>query len=120
MLRTIPRKIMKNSATLLAPNTVDRYGAVVSTSYGLTKIHIQPTHSVVKSKDDKEVRLNAVLFYDPRVSKPAVDFQALQTSADEKNAQLKVVYGGLTYTVELVDLVPDDEGQLHHIELGLV
>ena len=111
---------MTHTCTLLAPTGSDAYGAVQTVNYGLRKVNIQPTHSVVKSRDDKEVRLNAVLFYAPRLSSPYVDFSALQSRADEANAQMKVVYGGLTYTVETVDLLPDDEGRLHHVELGLV
>lgn len=120
MLRTIPRRIMQNAANLKCPSVTDEYGEATYTTYQLEKVHIQPTHAIVKGKEDKSVRLNAVLFYDPRISTPLLDFQALQVEADEQNAQMKIQQGSLVYTVELVDLVPDDEGQLHHIELGLV
>ena len=33
---------------------------------------------------------------------------------------MKVEYAGDTYTVESVDLVPDDCGNPHHYELGMV
>lgn len=120
MLRTIPRKILKNTVTLKVPSAVNKYGEQTYTSYQLEKVHIQPTHLITKSKDDKQVRLNAVLFYDNRVSSPFVDFMTQQASADSLNAQMKIEQGSLVYTVETIDYVPDDEGQLHHIELGLI
>lgn len=120
MLRPIPIRILTNSAVLQVPQTVDRYGETVYTDYNLAKVHIQPTHEVRKSTQDKEVTLNAILFYDARISVPTLDWGQLQTDADALNAQMKVVYGGLVYTVQGVDLVPDDTGVLHHVEVALV
>lgn len=120
MLRTIPKRIMTNKAVLKVPESVNRYGEAGYKEYDLVKVHIQPTHSIRKSAQDKEVFLNAVLFYDPRVSEPLVDWQNLQSGADNDNAQMKVVSGGMCYTVFSIDLVPDDEGKLHHVEVGLI
>lgn len=120
MLRPIPIRIMTNSAVLKVPSETDRYGQATFTDYNLVRVHVQPTHEVRKSTEDKEVTLNAVLFYDPHISSPSLDWNVLQTQADGANAQMKVVFGGLTYTVQGIDLVPDDTGVLHHVEVALV
>ena len=119
MLRTMPERIMTHSATLREPNTTDEWGVMTYTETSLSKVHIQPTHTIVKSADNKEVNLNATLFYDPRVSLPVLDWNNIFQSACANNAQLKVSYQSREYTVFSVDLLPDDEGKLHHVEVLL-
>lgn len=119
MLRTIPKRIMTHTATLKAVSSTDRWGNATYTDYVLTRVHIQPTHEVTKNATDKSVNLKSVLFYDPRVSLPVVDWNALQGSSDLANGQMKVMYGGNEYTVWSIDLLPDDEGRLHHVEVAL-
>ena len=119
MLRTIPKRIMTHTATLKALTGTDRWGNQTYTEYALSRVHIQPTHEVTKNSTDKNVNLNSVLFYDPKVSSPAVDWSALQSASDVANGQMKVVYSGKEYTVWSIDLVPDDEGRLHHVEVLL-
>ena len=119
MLRTIPKRIMTHSAELRAVTETDRWGSPTYATYQLSKVHVQPTHEVTKNSTDKSVNLKSVLFYDPRVSTPAVDWSALQASSDLANGQMKVVYAGMEYTVWSIDLLPDDEGRLHHVEVML-
>ena len=119
MLRTIPKRIMTGSATLRSLVSSGRWGDGEYNDISLTHIHMQPTHDVTKSSTDKNVNLNAVLFYDPRVSRPVLDWEALQGRADVANGQMKVVCGGREYTVWSIDLLPDDEGRLHHVEVLL-
>lgn len=119
MLRTIPKRIMTHSATLKAVTTTDRWGNPTYSEYALTKVHVQPTHEVTKNSTDKNVNLKSVLFYDPRVSTPLVDWSALQSASDIADGQMKVTYQGKEYTVWSIDLLPDDEGRLHHVEVSL-
>ena len=119
MLRTIPKRIMTHSATLKALTDTDRWGKPTYTEYALTRVHIQPTHEVTKNSTDKSVNLNSVLFYDPKISSPAIDWSDLQSASDLANGQMKVVYSGKEYTVWSIDLLPDDEGRLHHVEVLL-
>lgn len=110
---------MTNSATLKTVKSTDRWGAPTYTETSLTKVHIQPTHEYIKNAQDKDVTLVSVLFYDPRVSQPLVDWSDALIGSAVRNGQAKVVYGGQTYTVHHIDLVPDDEGKLHHVEVAL-
>ena len=117
MLRTIPKRIMTGSAVLRWVESTDRWGNPTYGEINLSRIHVQPTHEVNKNSTDKSVNLNAVLFYDPRVSGPSIDWSALQSASDAANGQMKVVYLGKEYTVWSIDLLPDDEGKLHHVEV---
>ena len=119
MLRTIPKRIMTHSATLKSVSSTDRWGNPVYTEYALSHIHIQPTHEVTKNSSDKSVNLKSVLFFDPRVSSPVVDWNTLQKSSDIANGQMKVETMGNEYTVWSIDFLPDDEGRLHHVEVLL-
>lgn len=119
MLRTIPKRIMTNNATLKIVQSTDRWGNPTYTEIALSKVNLQPTHNVVKNAQDKEITLNSVLFYDPRVSKPVLDWNTALIGSAIQNGQAKVVANGITYTVHGIDLLCDDEGKLHHIEVWL-
>lgn len=110
---------MTHSATLKVVQETDRWGKPTYTDYTLSKIHVQPTREIVKNAEDKNVNLNAVLFYDPRVSSPVIDWESLQKSSESANGQMKVLYNSNEYTVWSIDLLPDDEGVLHHVEVSL-
>lgn len=119
MLRTIPKCILTHSAVLRTVVDTDRWGSPAYTDTPLSKVHVQPVHEFIKTKDDKEIRLNAILFFDCRLSVPSMDWQSLFHSSALEDGQLKVVYNGREYTVYSIDLVPDDEGHLHHVEVGM-
>lgn len=120
MLRPIPLKILRHSATLRVPNGTDRYNAATYSEYSLNRINIQPSNAVTKTKDNKEVVLRSVLFFDVRNSTPGgLDFDTLQNQANTHGSQMKVVSGNSTYTVETVDPIGDDGGNIHHYEIGL-
>ena len=100
---------------------MDAYQKPTYESYNLANIHVQNTNQVVKSTDNTNVVLRSILFFDCRLSKPvALDIWALERAANGIGASMKIEYDGDTYTVEMVDLVPDDQGKPHHYELGLV
>ena len=67
-----------------------------------------------------------MLFVDARYSTPTLDYEALQESAQQAGGVMRAVVSGRggrsmgPFSVLVVDGLPDDEGQLHHWELGLV
>lgn len=119
-LGTIPEQILTATATLKAPVSVDAYGKPAYESYELSKVHIQRVQGLRKGKQDKEVVFNGTLFFDCRLSQPSLDFNVLQRTADALNAQMKLEYAGNVYTVESIDLLPDDFGNLHHLEIYFI
>lgn len=121
MLRPIPRRILSDNAILKIPTSIDIYQNPRYETYNMNNIHVQNTNQVIKNTENTEVVLRAVLFFDCRLSNPiGLDIWALERGANKVGASIKVEYSGDIYTVESVDLVPDDCGNPHHYELGMV
>ena len=121
MLKAIPLRILTTSGELRAPKGANRYGNPESDIYALTRVHLQPSNSVKKTRDNREVVLRSLLFYDAKNSLPVgLDFDAIKTKADELGVDAELTLNGLEYTLQTVEAVPDDRGKLHHYELGLV
>lgn len=127
MLSPIPRRILRDTLTLSVPGGFDRYQAPLDpTVYTVQNVHLQSNNETRKTTENTEVVLRAILFVDARYSAPALDFWALQTAAQQAGGVMTCTVtdrrGGVTgpYTVLVVDGLPDDEGNLHHWELGLV
>lgn len=121
MLRPIPMQILKTAATLKVPIDTDRWGEPVYQTYELKRTHLQPSNSVKKTRDNADVVLRSLLFYDCRNSLPrGLDFNALKTAADDVGGVIALDINGLEYHLETVEAIPDDRGAVHHYELGLV
>lgn len=126
MLAPIPRRILTDSVEFYVPTGTDQYGKPITTTYSVSKCHLQNTNETRKAADNTEVVLRSVLFVDARLSDPVYDYVAFQESAHAAGSVMtcKVTdrRGNVTgpYTILVVDAVPDDAGNLHHTELGLV
>lgn len=127
MLAPIPRRILRDTLTLIVPGGVDRYqNAQNATTYTVKNVHVQSDNSTHKTAQNTEVTLRGILFVDTRYSTPTLDYWALQEAAQAAGGVMTCTitdkYGGVTgpYEVQVVDGLPDDEDNLHHWELGLV
>lgn len=120
MLRPIPAKILKSTATVDVCSGVDMYQNQAYTTYTVKRVHLQPTNEIRKTQDDTECVLRAILFVDARISTPALDWCALLNTAHENSGDMRVTVRGVEYTVLSVDELRDDTDGLHHWEVGLV
>ena len=126
MLTPIPRRILRDTLTLYVPTGFDRYQKPTETAYTVNTVHLQANNETRKTAQNTEVVLRGVLFVDKRYSTPALDYEALQESAQQAGGVMRAVVSGKggrsmgPFSVLVVDGLPDDEGQLHHWELGLV
>lgn len=127
MLSPIPRRILRSTAVFSVPGGFDRYqNPLEPTVYTVHNVHLQADNSTHKTAQNTEVTLRGVLFIDARYSTPSLDYEALQEAAQAAGGVMTVTItdrrGGVTgpYTVEVVDVLPDDEDNVHHVELGLV
>ena len=118
MLRPIPAKIMRSTATVKACTGLDRYQNQTTTDYTVKKVHIQPTNEIRKSADNTDCTLRSILFADNR-SVPALDWWRLFTTAHEMGGDVKVIVRNVEYTVFSVDELRDDTDLFHHWEIGL-
>lgn len=127
MLSPIPRRILRDTAVFSVPLGFDRYQAPLQpTSYTVKNVHVQADNSTHKTAQNTDVTLRGVLFVDARHSTPQLNYTTLQETTHAAGGVMTVTitdrHGNATgpYTVLVVDALPDDEGNLHHYELGLV
>lgn len=147
MFRPIPARILKHTVTVIVPLARDAWGNITQHAelmtntnqrvldellrgvmvmvndearFTVSRVVMQPTNETRKTKDNTEVDLKALLFVDAKESRPAVDWQALKDAVEAIGGNLSVEFGNRTYTVQSIDILYDDEGILHHYEVGLI
>ena len=120
MLKPIPSKILKTTATVKVCTGVDRYQNQTETTYTVKKVHLQPTNEIRKTANNTDCTLRAILFVDARISTPAIDWGGLLRAAHQIGGDMRVVVRGVEYTVMGTDDLRDDTDNLHHWEISLV
>jgi len=120
MLKPIPAKIMRSTATVKACTGTDRYQNPTYTEYTVQKVHVQPTNAVKKTATNTDCVLRSLLFVDKRHSVPHLDWWALFDTAGKNKGDVKVIIRGVEYTIATVDELRDDSDLFHHWEIGLV
>ena len=96
MLKPIPSKILKSTATVKVCSGVDR------------------------TESNTDCTLRAILFVDAHTSTPALDWCGLLRAAHVNCGDMRVVVRDVMYTVMGVDELRDDTDNLHHWEVSLV
>ena len=119
MLKPIPSKILKSTATVKVCSGVDRYQNQTYTEYTVKRVHLQPTNEIRKTQDNTEINLRSILFVDARISTPHLDWCALLQTAHENLGDMRVIVRGVEYTVISVDELRDDTDTLHHWEIQM-
>lgn len=119
MLRPIPARILRNTATVKVCTGVDFYKNPTYAEYTVRKTHIQPTNEIRKTTTNTDCTLRAILFADAHISTP-FEWWTNFTTSHENGGDMKVVVNGVEYTVFTVEELPDDTGLLHHWEIGLL
>ncbi|MHB1152094.1 MAG: putative minor capsid protein [Eubacteriales bacterium] len=120
MLKPIPARILKHSAILKKCTGTDAWEKPTYADYTLSRVCIQPSNKTVKSKDNTDITLSGLMFYDCRLSSPRnLDLKALKNQADAAGGDMLLVFGSETFTVETVETLYDDVGSYHHTEVGL-
>ena len=120
MLKPIPSRILKSTATVKVCSGVDRYQNQTYTEYTVNKVHLQPTNEIRKTQDNTDITLRSILFVDAHTSTPFLDWCALLASAHVNLGDMRVTVRGVEYTVAAVDELRDDTDNLHHWEVALV
>ena len=120
MLKPIPSKILRSTATVKVCSGVDRYQNQTYTEYTVKKVHLQPTNEIRKTQDNTDITLRSILFVDAHTSAPFLDWCALLQTAHVNLGDMRVTVRGEVYTVIGVDELRDDTDNLHHWEVSLV
>lgn len=119
MLKPIPARIMRSSATVKACKGLDRYQNQTFDEYVVNGVHLQPTNEIRKTADNTDCTLRSILFVDKKHSKPDLDWWGLFNTAHIMGGDVKVIIRGEEYTVSTVDELRDDTDLFHHYEIGL-
>ena len=120
MLKPIPARILRSTATVKVCSGVDMYQNQEYTEYTINKVHLQPTNEIRKTQDNTDCVLRSVLFVDAKTSTPALDWCALLQTAHNNLGDMRVIVRDQEYTVMTVDALRDDTDLLHHYEVGLI
>lgn len=120
MLRPIPAKILRSTATVSVCTGLDLYQNQVYTEYTVNRVHLQPTERIMKTPTNTDQQLSSVLFVDVRHSSPALNWAQLLHDAHALGGDMRVTVRGITYTVATADGLRDDTDKLHHWEIGLI
>lgn len=119
MLRPIPAKIMRSTATVKACTGLDLYQNPTYSEQTVKRVHLQPTNEIRKAADNTERTLRSILFADNKNSTPTIDWWGLFKTAHEAGGDVKVIVRNVEYTVFSVDELRDDTDCFHHWEIGL-
>lgn len=125
MLSPIPGSILRDTAVLRVPTSVDRYQTAADKVYTISHVHLQADDITKKGPGNTEVTLRGTLYVDASKSLPRLDWEALQEQAHAAGSQMTLEVINRAgkrsgpYTVEIVDGLPDDEDHLHHWEIGV-
>ena len=120
MLKPIPARILRSTATVKVCTGTDVYQNQTYTTYTVRNVHLQPCEKIVKTTTNTDLQLSSVLFVDARRSTPALDWRALLEQAHNKGGDMRVIVRGVEYTVQTCEGLRDDTDRLHHWEIGLV
>lgn len=109
-MKPIPKSLLPHSAALHNV-TVNDYQAETDSAAvaSLSCVRFEPSSKIIKTKDNTDRQLTAVMFYDMRSSSP-------QDQAFSVGQVVK--FGTVRYTIELIDQLYDAR-HLHHLEIGL-
>ena len=118
MLRPIPGRILRSTATVHACTGTDRYQHQTTSETTVKHVHLQPTNEIRKSPTGTDCTLRGILFADARRS-TTFDWWGAFTTAHEAGGDVKVTVRGIVYTVMTVDALYDDTDQFHHWEIGV-
>ena len=120
MLKPIPARILKTTATVKVCCGVDRYQNPEYTEYTVKRVHLQPTNEIRKTAENTDIVLRSILFVDARISQPNLDWCSLLQTAHINKGDMRVTVRGEEYTAIGVDALRDDTDNLHHWEVSLV
>ena len=119
MLRPIPARIMRSTATVKACTAIDEYQNQTYTEHTIYRVHIQPTNEIRKAANNTEQNLRSILFADKKHSTP-LDWWGIFQTAHDMGGDVKVIVRNVEYTVFSVDELRDDTDLFHHWEIGLM
>lgn len=116
-MRKPPKHIYGMEAVFRAAESVDKWGKVVWRNIPVRGVNVQPSHDTVRSKDNTEVKVKAVIFVDSLYSSPFADLVAIKNESEGNGHQMTVMFGGEPLTVVAVDTIYNEYCAIDHYEV---
>jgi hypothetical protein len=108
-MRAIPRKVLIHSVTVISGIERDTWGSEKpAAEIIINHVRVEPKAKLVTDKQNRQIKLAALMFYDTVNSSPAYEFSVLD----------RIKFCGKTYNIAVIDEFYD-ERKLHHLEIGL-
>lgn len=109
-MKPIPKRLLIHRATAIKQNNADMWNNKADKLIAqLENIRVEPSDALEVTKDNRQIKLSAVLFFDCTHSKP--------TAFDFSETDIIEALGN-RYEIISVDKLYD-ESKLHHYEVGL-
>lgn len=107
----IPKSLLIHSATIATAGAQSTWGTTTySESQTLLHVRVEPSSKLITTKDNKQLQLSAILFFDCKNSSP--HNQAFKVDDI-------VTFGNKNYKITIIDALYD-KSKLHHYEIGLM
>jgi len=109
-MRPIPKRLLIHNINHIR-NDKDPFGSPTEVfNNPVKRVRIEPTQKRILGKENTEVQLNSLVFYDCINSNPkGIEFKIEDV----------IEFNGTNYTVKAIEPLYD-ESKLHHYEIGLV
>lgn len=111
-MKPILKRLLIHNATYRRVSGKNAWGEETITEHALTRVRFEPMRVLAQTKENQELRLVSVLFYDNQNSNGL-------PSGMEFRENDNIVFDGKNYVIVAIDRLYDSRG-FHHYELGLV
>lgn len=111
VIKAIPKKLLIHEVTHSQTKNTDRWGTKeTANEQTLSRVRLEPSSKIIRDKNNAEIQLAAIMFYDCRNSSP----RGVVFAEDDI-----ISFNGAKHRVQTVEPLYDGN-KLHHYELGLV
>lgn len=120
MMQSIPAQILIHSGTMTIFYAADKWGGTpAATTAPISHVRIEPYMRETHDRDQQEVTLTAMLYYDTHNSACELPFVLPGDTYDGGKVKQETISAlGRVFVVKTVEPIYDDQA-LHHIEVGL-
>lgn len=110
-MKAIPKKLLIHTVTLSKKKDVDRWGKTMfENKHEIMYVRMEPTKQITRDKNNSEIQLSAILFFDCMNSRP----RNIEFAVDDI-----VVFNDEIFQIKVIEPLYDEK-RLHHYELGLI
>jgi hypothetical protein len=109
-MKPIPKKLLIHTVTVVSDISKETWGnETPGAETVISHVRIEPRSELVIGKQNRQVKLSGLMFYDMVNSSPAHDFSEID----------KIDFHGNRYNIAFIKEL-FDASKLHHLEIGLM